>query len=159
MCITMDLNPTLKSVRDLLRKLEREAYRAYHSRNPVNMYDHFFNFCITAHSMKDYFFEESNINDTRLRKKYHVEWNSDCFLIACREIANVTKHLVLRDREGEPVKFRTKEVYSGESDFVLLRSVNGKLKECFTVKNDIFIALTDKLRVTLYEFTTHVEHY
>ncbi len=155
----MDLTPTLNSVKDLLKKLEREAYRAYHSKHPVNMNDHFFNFCITAHSMKDYFFEESNIYDKELREQYFVEWNNDQFLIACREIANSSKHLVLRDREGEPVNIRTKEVYLGESDFVLLRSENGELKESFVVGNDIFVVLTDNHRVTLYEFTTHVEHY
>ena len=157
--ITLDLNLTLKSVRDLLKKIEREANRAYRSHNPVSMNDHFFNFCITAHSMKDYFFEESDIHDKRLREQYYVEWNNDRFLIACGEIANSTKHLVLRDREGEPIKFRTKEVYSGKSDFVLLKSENGVLKEYFVKRNDIFVALTEKHRVTLYEFTTHVEHY
>ena len=155
----MDLVPTLNSVRDLLKKLEREAYRAYHSKHPVSMYDHFFNFCITAHSMRDYFFEEGNIRDRASKQQYHDEWNNDQFLIACREIANSTKHLVLRDREGEPDTYRTKEVYSGESDTVLLKSENGELKKHYTVRNDVFVVLAEKQKVTLYEFSTHVEHY
>ena len=53
----MVLAPTLSSVEALYRKLERELYRAYHHRDATHKADHFFNFCVTAHSMRDYFLE------------------------------------------------------------------------------------------------------
>jgi len=41
------LTPNLASVEALLRKLEREVYRAYHHKDRIHKADQFFNFCIT----------------------------------------------------------------------------------------------------------------
>jgi hypothetical protein len=43
----MALAPTLDSIQALFRKLEQEAYRAFHARTLLHM-DHFFNFCVTS---------------------------------------------------------------------------------------------------------------
>jgi len=43
----------------LYRKLERELYRAYHQKDRIDKADHFFNFCVTAQAMRDYFFERT----------------------------------------------------------------------------------------------------
>ena len=46
------LNPSLRTPLDVLHKLEREMHRAFHHRNYVHKADHFYNFCITAHSLR-----------------------------------------------------------------------------------------------------------
>ncbi len=49
----MSLSPTLTTVADLYRKLERESRRTYGSTDPIANADHFFNFCVTASAMRD----------------------------------------------------------------------------------------------------------
>lgn len=48
----MSLSARLDSPLALFRKLEREAYRAFHAQTPLTKADHFFNFCVTAASMR-----------------------------------------------------------------------------------------------------------
>ncbi len=51
------LTPTLGSPSDLLNKLDRELWRAFHHRHLSHKADHFYNFCVTALALKDHFFE------------------------------------------------------------------------------------------------------
>src|SRR5262245_35593866 len=90
----MALAPTLATIEALYRKLEREAYRAYHSRSPLHKADHFFNFCVTAHSLRDYYFKRRRIRKNA-QAPYHTLWNKNPALVAVRDIANSTKHFTL----------------------------------------------------------------
>lgn len=80
---------------DLLNKLEREASRLLHaaaSSDTPAMCDHFFNFCITAHSLRDWIIN-SQIADKQL---VHNRCNQVSELAACRDIANSSKHFALK---------------------------------------------------------------
>ena len=57
----MAMNPVLDSVRALFGKLEREGYRCIHAKSAKHKADHFFNFCVTAHAMRDFFLEDNNL--------------------------------------------------------------------------------------------------
>ena len=58
------LTPTIKHFAALLRKLERENYRTLHCRVATRRADHFLNFCITAHSMRDHLLEHVKATGT-----------------------------------------------------------------------------------------------
>lgn len=79
---------------DLLNKLEREARRitqaAARSDKPA-MCDHFFNFCVTAHSLRDWLIHSKNAP----KQSVHDRCNSVAELAACRDIANASKHFAL----------------------------------------------------------------
>jgi hypothetical protein len=71
---TMALTPGLTSVQALYRKLEREFYRTYHQRDRIHKADHFYNFCITAHSLRDYFLEHAGCISDDARRPFEQQW-------------------------------------------------------------------------------------
>ncbi len=153
----MALTPTLKSVEDLFGKLEREAYRACHAEKEIHKVDHFYNFCVTAHAMKDYFFEHKEIED---KERYRRKWNEDECLLAATEIANTSKHLMLRDQgTGEPKEVKTKTVEPTKSDFVDIYIGEDGLREEFVTRSDLMIILENGGEFSLHEFTDHVRDY
>ena len=91
------LTPTLGSLSDLFGKLEREFRRAFHHRNFTHKADHLYNFCVTAHAMKDHFFEAKNVTAMSEKQSYNKTWNEFPELVAASEIANSAKHFVLRE--------------------------------------------------------------
>jgi hypothetical protein len=88
----MSLSASLKSPVSLFWKLERESYRAYHARTPLQKADHFYNFCVTASSMRDYMLEHLGKVLPRDQQPYYTAWNSVPALEAAAEIANSAKH-------------------------------------------------------------------
>jgi hypothetical protein len=152
----MALAPTLTSVEALYRKLERESYRAYHCRSRIHKADHFFNFCVTAHSLRDYFFERKGLIDEKNRVPYHDCWNSDSLLVAVGEIANTTKHFTLRFPKGHLRPVRTKRVRTKRSGFVdIFDSPAGLVTIPVTVP-DVTVTVSDGTRYALYQFTARV---
>ena len=100
----MSITPALGSVSALYRKLERESYRAFHSNSAIHKADHFFNFCVTAHAMRDYCLEYLCKLTKSDKQPFHDAWNAVPSLVAAMEIANSAKHFVLRDRNTKSVK-------------------------------------------------------
>ena len=155
----MALIPTLKSTKDLFGKLDREAYRTYHAIKSIDKADHFYNFCVTAHSMKDFFFEHNGVKGDSDKKHYRSEWNKDEFLVAASEIANTSKHFALRERTGKPKEAKTKNVRQGEGDFVEVWVENGGVRDEFVKLPDLFVTLGNGNEFPLYEFTSRVTSY
>ncbi|PIL42053.1 hypothetical protein CR105_26380 [Massilia eurypsychrophila] len=56
------------------------------------MCDHFFNFCITAHSLRDWIINLQMVE----RQSVHDRCNQVSELAACRDIANASKHFDLK---------------------------------------------------------------
>jgi hypothetical protein len=104
----MSLTPNLVSLSALYRKLERESYRAYHASSKINKSDHFLNFCVTAHSLRDYMREDLGLFTTEEKKPLNEAWESDPLLVAVAEIANLSKQFRLRRRDGTPKVLRTR---------------------------------------------------
>ena len=147
----MSLKPYLNSTAALFRKLERESYRAYHQPDRIHKADHFYNFCVTAHALRDYFLSERGITSKPKQDKCHTYWNKIPVLVAVKDIANSSKHFSLRNAP------QTKKVRGGTGDFVdvyendtgdiILRSVKAP---------EIYITLSDGQRHDLYLFTEAV---
>ena len=149
----MALTPTLESIEDLFGKLEREAYRAYHTKKEIHKADHFYNFCVTAHSMRDYFFKHKEIKEQSAQNLYHDKWNKDKCLLAAKEIANSSKHFTLRKAP------KTKTVEPTKSDFVEVWIGNGTTWDKFVELPDLIVTLEDGGKFALHEFTGHVRDY
>ena len=77
---------------DLLNKLEREAARTWSAASDLRkdaMCDHFFNFCVTAHALRDWVGKSPEFPGN---VDIHAICNAYPELQACREIANLNKH-------------------------------------------------------------------
>jgi len=74
----------------MLNKLIREGNRITYEQNPTDQTDHFFNFSVTAHSIRDwcvkYTGQQSN------KKHLNQTWDQNSFLAIAKDIANSTKH-------------------------------------------------------------------
>lgn len=152
------LTPTLKDPIDLLHKLEREKYRAFHSQNPLHKADHLYNFCVTALSARDFLFESLGWNDNQ-KKQFFKTWNQEAACVACSEIANSSKHCYLRGRNTHCVKTpKTKSVTPGVSSIVdIYEGADGSLyTEYRGDYPDFDIVLSDGSIVQVYEFTESI---
>lgn len=152
------LTPTLKDPIDLLHKLERERYRAFHSQNPLHKADHLYNFCVTALSARDYLFESLGWNDSQ-KEQFSKTWNQKAVCVACSEIANSSKHCYIRDRKTQCIKNpKTKSVTSGVSSIVdIYEARDGSLHTEQKDDNpDFDIVLADGSIVQVYEFTESI---
>ena len=108
---------------DLLNKLERERHRTFHAAAQLQkeaMCDHFFNFCITAHALRDWIKKAPSYN-TKI--DIHAKCNSFPELEACRDIANSNKHY-----EFNELKKKTRgAVVGGSSVIDVYENENGEL--------------------------------
>jgi hypothetical protein len=154
----MSLTPTIKHIAALYRKLQREEYRTLHCRVATHRADHFLNFCVTAHSMKDHLLEHLRSTGTPDPSSLHQRWNQYPSIVAAGDIANSAKHFVLRDRKTkQPITPQTKAVRPGRSrylDFYQLPS--GELTTQEVHIPDYFVRLSNGTRHDLYSFMHEV---
>lgn len=111
----MALTPKLDSPSRLFGKLERELVRAFHHKNPTHKSDHFYNFCITAHSIRDYLLEHLGKLADADTQPFHEAWSKNAVLVAVGEIANTAKHFQLRKRDKSLKILKTKGVRGGKT--------------------------------------------
>ena len=157
----MSLKQSLNSIEALYRKLERESYRAYHERDGIHKTDHFYNFCITAQALRDYFFERKGLTELQQKKPYYELWKKNEFLVAVSEIANTAKHFTLRDiRTSKPKQAKTKKVRTNKSKFVDIY-INDKdeIITHMTEAPDCVVTLENGSKYHLYMFTRKVLEY
>ena len=158
----MALTPRLDSVEALVQKLERELVRAFHHRNQTHKADHFYNFCITAHSLKDYFLERIGKADRTSRQRFETVWAANRFLVAVADIANSAKHFQLRDRRtGAPKVAKTRSVKRGAYSGVdIYLDAEGNFHSVKRVGiPTITVTLEDGMKFELYEFMDTVVKY
>lgn len=152
------LTPGIDSCGDLLAKLERERYRAFHSVTKLHQADHFFNFCITAQALKDHVLEFLKATKSQERQ-YHSDWSSIPELAAVAEIANTAKHCVLRYKgSGKNKNVSTKSVSPATTTFLAL-----EIDECSEIQEEehptIEVTLSDGRTLNLYGITSNVVGY
>jgi hypothetical protein len=145
----------------LFRKLERESYRAFHATTPLHKADHFFNFCVTAASMRDYMLEHLNMRSKTQRQPYYDTWSSIPALVAAAEIANSSKHFVLRDRStGQPTSVKTRAVRLKPASFVsIYANAVGGTHAVISDRTEVSVTLSDGQALELYAFTHEVIGY
>jgi len=155
----MPLTARLSSPLALYRKLERESYRAFHAKTPLHKADHFFNFCVAAASMRDYTLEY--LNKVTQSQPYYDAWAKIPTLVAAAEIANSSKHFVLRDRNtGQPKSVKTRAVRMKKSAFVdIYTNAAGDIKAVRAHRTDVSVTLSDGKVLELYAFTDEILKY
>lgn len=157
----MSLKQSLNSVEALYRKLERESYRAYHERDKIHKADHFYNFCITAQAMRDYFFERKGLIQNNVQQPYHRIWIQNEFLVAVSDIANTAKHFTLRDRKTKKEKkVKTKKVRVKKSKFVdVYVNKNSEISLLEVEVPDCIVTIENGTSYDMYSFTNEVLSY
>ena len=122
------LAPTLRTIEDLYWKAERELYRTWHARSAYHKADHFYNFCITAHALRDYYLLMLDTSSLQADTQHqHEAWNRVEIIRAVKDIANSAKHWKLRRaantrgvRLGEDIAV---DIYLSSADEVVLEQV------------------------------------
>ena len=157
----MPLSMRLSSPLALYRKLERESYRAFHAKMPLHKSDHFFNFCVTAASMRDYVLEHLGMTTQVQKQQYYETWTKVPALVAASEIANSSKHFLLRDRNtGNAKALRTRALRMKKSEFLdVYANDAGATKLVKVVRSEVSVTLSDGQVLELYAFTAEVMKY
>jgi hypothetical protein len=115
----VSLTPRLDSVEALLDKALREQYRALHEADAGHKADHLYNFCITAHSLRDFLLERLGKVMPVDQQPFNDRWSKEPVLRAIGDNANSAKHLQLRDRTTRLPKMpKTKAVRAGRTTHV-----------------------------------------
>jgi len=76
--------------KDMLLKLIREGNRIIFENDPAELADHFFNFSVTAHSLRDWCLKFQNIQSQK--KQANEAWDEYPYLVVAKDIANSVKH-------------------------------------------------------------------
>lgn len=87
----MSILPKLNEPNDILLKLCRDSLIVYTSKKEQALIDNFFNFCITAQSLRDWCIKSCSISKDTM----HDYCNTHQALQVCRDIANASKHFSL----------------------------------------------------------------
>jgi hypothetical protein len=157
----MPLTVRLESPVALYRKLERESYRAFHAGTPLHKADHFFNFCVTAASMRDYVLEHLKKISKSDKQPYYDDWNKVPALVAAAEIANSSKHFVLRDpRSRQPMQAKTRRVRLRKASVVNVYANDaGEFELVQAQRTEVSVSLSDGQVLELHSFTEQVLQY
>jgi hypothetical protein len=139
-----------KEPQDIFCKLLREGHRTWHSENEQARYDHFCNFCVTSHSMRDWCIKYLDLSNPQ---PFHDDMNLKMYHPECRDIANSTKHFCLKDRIS-----KVNSTSTVESEFIVLSS--GKTGESYEkiTRKVIIIELENGTNVELFEFLFKVSN-
>ncbi|ACY34561.1 hypothetical protein [Comamonas thiooxydans] len=146
----MSVITAYKEPQDVFFKLLREGRRTWLAQDEKDKCDHFFNFCVTAHSLRDWCIKYLGLSglDANL---FHTEINSLNYLPECRDIANSSKHFGLDSKSSLVISAETKD-----SEFVPL-TLNGKSDEKKKIiRTDISINLSNQKQIELFGFLHHV---
>ena len=91
----MSILKEYKEPKDLLEKLLREGERTWKSEDIQEKADHFFNFCVTSLSLRDWCITYLNLDNSEQSKFYEIHSKNE-WLNYCASIANLAKHFKLR---------------------------------------------------------------
>lgn len=157
----MPLAARIGSPLALFRKMERESYRAFHAKTPLHKADHFFNFCVTASSMRDDVLEHLGKIDRADKQPYFDSWAKVPALVAAGEISNSSKHFILREsKTGKAKQPVTRAVRMRKSAFVeFYVNVGGQLSAIQVTRSEVSFTLSDGNVLELYAFSDNVCSY
>ncbi|WP_139231721.1 hypothetical protein [Azotobacter beijerinckii] len=88
--VTVSFISGVNEPKDMLLKLIREGNRIIFEEDPAELSDHFFNFSVTAHSLRDWCLKSQNIQSQK--KQANEAWDKHSYLVVAKDIANSVKH-------------------------------------------------------------------
>jgi hypothetical protein len=114
------------------------------------MCDHFFNFCVTAHSIRDWVIHTVNVDKNIL----HQRCNQVKELAACRDIANANKHFSLEVGRNEVSRGA---VISRSSVVDVFENVNGEVEVSMPRETiELFIVIEGQPPQESHQFTRKI---
>jgi hypothetical protein len=114
----MSFIQNISEPKDMLLKLIREGNRITFEEEPENLTDHFFNFSVTAHSIRDWCIKYQG--QQAIKKKLNQQWDKQAFLAIAKDVANSVKHFGIDQyqpqlKESEVQKANIVEFCVGEN--------------------------------------------
>ena len=140
---------TYKEPQDLIFKLLREGRRTWLASDPQDKCDHFFNYCVTAHALRDWSIKYLQLSGAD-KEKFHIEMNSIQYFAECRDIANSSKHFGL-DSKASSVS----TIFPTESVFIAITGEQNSAPFEKVKRQDISISLSDGSNADLFGFLYH----
>lgn len=131
---------------DLVFKMLREGRRTWLTSDPQDKCDHFFNYCVTAHALRDWCIKYLQLSDTE-KNSFHEEMNGIKYFVECRDIANSSKHFGL-DVKASSVS----TVFPTQSEFAVITGKQNSEHYEKVKKMDINISLADCSSIDLFGF-------
>ena len=147
------LTPHLGTIDQVYQKVLREHHRALHSMDSIHKADHFYNFCITAHSLRDYFVKHKGWGRDGRGDEQYAEWNANEVLRAVKDIANSAKHFILREQP----ETRATEEATGAG--VEVYDAGGELSCVKVVIPDFVVTMASGEKYHLWEIMSDVIEY
>lgn len=145
----MSIINAYKEPQDLIFKLLREGRRTWLSFDLQEKCDHFFNYCVTAHALRDWCIKYLQLSDANA-SNFHTEMNAIKYFAECRDIANSSKHFGLNSKAPS-----VSTAFPTRSDFgIITGEKNPDLYE-MVKRMDISILLADGSSVDLFDFLLH----
>ncbi|EOG7656582.1 hypothetical protein ACLMNU_003489, partial [Vibrio cholerae] len=127
----MSFIQNISEPKDMLLKLIREGNRIVFEEDPENLTDHFFNFSVTAHSVRDWCIKYKG--QQALKKKLHQEWDKQPFLVIAKDIANSVKHFGI---DLYKPQLKESEVQTANTvEFCVGENIPEKLRKAVEVKS------------------------
>lgn len=142
----------------LFEKLRRDRKRlrkAIQNENETELCDNFFDFCVTAHALRDWVIKENSCELSE--NAVHDTCNSYEVLQMCRDIANANKHFGL-NKDKEKTK-KTYSVFVSSSTMIDFYEdlSNGSISRVMRDNLDIAIMSKNGVIYGIWEFADKVE--
>jgi len=131
---------------DMLYKLVRDGRKCHFSKEPMELSDHLFNFCVTGHSLRDWSIKKMGLSG-QPKQDYHDECNKNEYLEYCRDIANSTKHYGLSNGDSTVSNIDAKLV-----DYVSIDIHGNIVPGSESKQNSLNITISDGEEIQLLMF-------
>jgi hypothetical protein len=153
----MVLTPSFQSPSDVLAKLQREGYRAFHWPHPIHKADALYNFCVTALAVRDHVLDALDLVSPEQKQPHLEAWAKSEILVAAGEIANTSKHATLRRKSGTVKPVKTRGVNPNQADITHVWADNsGALWPVETTEPSYEVVLPSGAVLDLSVFTRQV---
>ena len=145
----MSVISTYKEPQDVLFKLLREGRRTWLALDPQEKCDHFFNYCVTAHALRDWCIKYLNLTGAD-KDNFHTEMNSIMYFGECRDIANSSKHFGLDSKTS-----LISDAFPTESEFAVITGEENHEQYEKVKRRDLAISLASGVSLDLFGFLHH----
>jgi hypothetical protein len=146
------------SSEELFEKLRRDRKRlwaAIQNENETELCDNFFDFCVTAHALRDWVIKENSC--VLSENAVHDTCNTYEVLQMCRDIANANKHFGLKADQEKTKKTYSVFVSSSPMIDFYENLSNGSISKVMRDNLDIAIMNEKGIIIGIWEFSEKVE--
>ncbi|MBH0005594.1 hypothetical protein [Psychrobacter sp. SWN149] len=134
----MSILKEYKEPKDLLEKLLREGKRTWTSKDIQEKVDHFFNFCVTSLSLRDWCLAYLNLDGAEKSDFYNIHSQNE-WLNYCGSIANLSKHFKLLEGRKSSVSSVdskiSRHMLLGIGDDGKMTEITQAMRVSFDIKN------------------------